>query len=242
MNIHIPKDPEQTAHVAIAHYNPRLGEKFAHLIRFLNLHPESGPQRKGSAFPVGSVHYIELLAKRFADGRRGRKPKEPKTVPDNMVSVVLQDYFGCAPADLKRIQKEHRLSMGAENIIGDLLERYLADVLEPKGWVWCSGSTAKAIDFIKPPTTSDNIWTTLQVKNRSNTENSSSITVRNGTSIKHWHRTFSNKEKTNWAAFPDAELAPLLSENGFELFVRHYLFQAKTAPTPVSPNQTELSW
>lgn len=122
MNIHIPNDPEQTARIAIAHYNPRLGEKFAHLIRFLNLHPESGPQRKGSAFPVGSVHYIELLAKRFADGRRGRKPKEPKTVPDNMVSVVLQDYFGCAPADLKRIQKEHRLSMGAENIIGDLLE------------------------------------------------------------------------------------------------------------------------
>jgi hypothetical protein len=96
--------------------------------------------------------------------------------------------------------------MGAENLVGDLLERYLASVLEPHGWIWCSGAMVKAVDFILPPSTSGGAWRMLQVKNRDNSENSSSSAIRAGTEIEKWHRTFSK-----------------LSEENFERFVRTYL-------------------
>jgi hypothetical protein len=28
----------------------------------------------------------------------------------------------------------------------DLLERYLASVLEPMGWIWCSGTMVKSVE------------------------------------------------------------------------------------------------
>jgi hypothetical protein len=63
----------------------------------------------------------------------------------------------------------------------------------------------------------------LQVKNRDNSENSSSSAIRNGTNIEKWHRTFSKRVGSNWAAFPDDETRDKLSEKAFELFVRQYL-------------------
>ena len=145
------------------------------------------------------------------------------TVPDEMVSVVLHAFFDTPAADLARIQREHLLSMGAENLIGDLLERYLASVMEPRGWIWCSGSMVRAVDFVRPPEAAGQGWRLLQVKNRDNSENSSSSAIRSGTEIEKWFRTFSKKAGANWAAFPDTTLRPHLSEEGFETFVRQYL-------------------
>ena len=51
--------------------------------------------------------------------------------------------------------------MAAENNIGLLLERFIASVLEPIGWIWCSGSAVRAVDFIEP-----NTGILLQIKNR----------------------------------------------------------------------------
>ena len=106
----------------------------------------------------------------------------------------------------------------------------MASVMEPRGWVWCTGSFVKAIDFVKPPDAKGGTWMELQVKNRNNSENSSSSAIRSGTSIKKWFRTFSTKSETNWGAFPDPALRRYLSEEGFIAFVREYLAELKESP------------
>ena len=59
----------------------------------------------------------------FHESRLPRKPTPPTTVPDEVVSIVLNISFNIQPENLERIKEEHRFSMAAENIVGDLLER-----------------------------------------------------------------------------------------------------------------------
>lgn len=204
--------------------NQNLSNKFISIINFLVYSPESSPTfgRGKTALERGSEAYIKRLAFNFANSRNYRSPTPPSTVPDKMVSVILNEYFGVEESQLPRIAIEHALSMGAENLVGDLLERYLASVLEPLGWVWCSGSVIKAVDFIKG---NGSQWHVLQVKNRDNSENSSSSNIRKGTDIKKWFRTFSRKEGSNWGAFPDAVAISLLSESKFIDFTKKYLLE-----------------
>lgn len=203
---------------------PYLAQRYADLISFLALNPAAASGMRGTNAPaIGSVDYIVLQAQNFAASRNPRAPQAPATVPDEMVSVILVSYFGINPADVERIKREHALSMGAENLVGDLLERYLASVMEPQGWIWCSGAMVRAVDFIKPPTYQGGPWSLLQVKNRDNSENSSSSAIRIGTEIEKWHRTFSKRVGSNWDAFPDASLRQGLSERGFQQFVQQYL-------------------
>ncbi|RQT62363.1 SinI family restriction endonuclease [Burkholderia cepacia] len=207
-------------------YDHTLVEKFVTIIEFLASHPHMAITLKGTKAPaIGSVEYIDRLAKSFVNERGPRAPKEPSTVPDAMVSVILVSYFNINQDDAERIKREHLLSMGAENMVGHLLERYLASVLEPRGWVWCSGSIVKSVDFIKPSIEKNGIPKLIQVKNRDNSENSSSSAVRLGTPIEKWHRSFSRREETNWGAFPDIELRKLLNESGFKKFVENYLHE-----------------
>lgn len=208
---------------AMSRINPDLADKFGDLVKFLEAHPQAASALRGSSAPkVGSAEYLRRQAEAFAQSRAMRAPRPPATVPDEMVSVILVAYFGVRQSDVERVKAEHLLSMGAENMVGDLLERYLASVMEPKGWIWCSGAMVKAADFIKPPVSQEG-WRLLQVKNRDNSENSSSSAIRVGTSIEKWHRTFSKKVGSNWAAFPDETLRASLSEAGFKAFVRGYL-------------------
>ena len=72
--------------------------------------------------------------------------------------------------------------MSAENIQGGLLEEYINSVVTQFGWFWCAGNTMRSIDFCS----SDETF--LQVKNKSNTENSSSSAIRAGTTIIKWFR------------------------------------------------------
>ena len=117
--------------------------------------------------------------------------------------------------------------MSAENLVGALLERYIAQVLEPHGWIWCAGDFIRAIDFIKY-NKSKGLWEAVQVKNRDNTENCSSSAIRHGTTIEKWFRTYSKPSKkratnTNWENFPEEEFRDQLSEEGFLQFIRNYL-------------------
>jgi hypothetical protein len=162
----------------------------------------------------------------FAASRGPKAPETPATVPDELVSFILHEYFGVPAENLERAKKEHLLSMGAENLVGELLECYLASVMEPLGWIWCSGSMVRAVDFIKPPAAGGN-WSLLQIKNRDNSENSSSSAIREGTDIQKWFRTFSKKAGSNWPAFPDTEIRPLVSEKTFLAFVKAYLAALK---------------
>lgn len=215
---------EEIAREAMRSINPNLVEPYSLMIRFLANFPEFASAMRGKSAPkVGSRTYIERQAVLFARARQPRAPQPPSTVPDEMVSVILHEYFGLAREDLERAKQEHSLSMAAENLIGDLLERYLSTILEPRGWVWCSGATVRAIDFVRPPTKKTEDWRTLQVKNRDNSENSSSSAIRNGTTIEKWHRTFSKKKGSNWSQFPDPDLRAHLSEEAFKSYARHYL-------------------
>lgn len=203
--------------------NPALTDKFVYLIKFLSQYPEncSTPRSKKIKEFFGKEEHIYYLADNFNSSRSPKKPSVPTTVPDEVVSLVLKFGFSVPEMDLARIKEEHRLSMGAENIVGDLLERYLAEKLEPSGWIWCSGTSVKAVDFIYFDEKKKE-WKLLQVKNRNNTENSSSSKIRDNTPIKKWFRTFSQRDATNWEAFPDDVSSKELSESDFRDFVERY--------------------
>ncbi len=208
----------------MAAINPSLADKFAAVIRFLIIEPDAASRLRGrNPPPVGSEIYIGKLAINFAVGRDHKTPEHPSTIPDEMVSFILQHYFDVPENDLEHIKREHLLSMGAENMVGHLLERFLATHLEPQGWIWCSGSMVKAVDFIKPPATQGGVWGMLQVKNRDNSENSSSSAIRNDTAIEKWFRTFSQRPAFNWGAFPEVSIRASLSEASFRQFVDGYL-------------------
>jgi hypothetical protein len=164
---------------------------------------------------------LTTLAEKYFTSRRTLvSPSEPQTVPDDMVSVILNSFYGHHTSRLDSIKKEHQHSMAAENMVGELLERYLDSVLKNYGWIWCCGALVKHIDFIKQSATGG--FQLLQIKNRDNSENSSSKAIRDGTDIQHWFRTFSRTGATNWGAFPDAVARSQLSESGFIRFVQQY--------------------
>ncbi|MCS7069464.1 MAG: SinI family restriction endonuclease, partial [Meiothermus sp.] len=99
-------------------------------------------------------------------------------------------------------------------LLGDLLERYIANRLEPRGWIWCAGNIVSSVDFLR-----EDLTVALQVKNRDNSENSSSSAIREGTNIKRWFRIYSRKGRTNWENFP---FASGLSEDDFHEYIKDY--------------------
>ena len=209
---------------AIQKVDPKLKTKFLTIVEFLDLEPSLRPALKGGAtLAFGSATYLARLAEAFVEGRVPNEPKPPSTVPDELVSVVLNSYFNIPKGDLGRIKREHQLSMSSEGIVGDLLERYIASVIELHSWVWCSGEVVKSVDFIKAPINRSDVWVALQVKNRDNSENSSSSAIRRGTSIKKWYRTKSRTGATMWPVFPDSIAAKSLSEEGLQKFASEYL-------------------
>lgn len=90
---------------------------------------------------------------------------------------------------LDKQEKNHTLFMSAENVLGNLLEEYIAKNVRSYGWIWCAGQTLRAIDFCNINGTE-----LLQVKNKSNSENSSSKNIREGTTIRKWYRLGTTKK------------------------------------------------
>lgn len=202
-----------------------LRNKFVTVIECLSRFPELAGKKKrgGHDLELGCREYVEAQAVSFKSGRAQKLPKPPTTVPDEMVSLILRECFDVDERDLSEIKLTHQLSMGAENFVGEMLERYLAKFAEPLGWVWCSGSAVKKVDFIRPPE-GEGEWTLLQVKNRDNSENSSSASVRVGMPIEKWHRSLSRSGETNWDACP----IPDLSESGFREFAVDYFAHVRS--------------
>lgn len=120
------KNAEELAKQKMDAINPELSSKFKFLIKFLSQFPEacSKPRSKKMQNKVGQEEHIEYLARSFHESRLPRKPTPPTTVPDEVVSIVLNISFNIQPENLERIKEEHRFSMAAENIVGDLLERF----------------------------------------------------------------------------------------------------------------------
>lgn len=196
---------------------------YATLARFLEKYPEMAVGLKdGNITPA----YLAKKAAAFKKGRVEHPPSLPETIPDERIADILQHFYSVDASSIEDAIEHHMQSMSAENIIGHLLESYIASVAEKEGWIWCSGTTVKHIDFIKPLNNFEN-WQTLQIKNRDNSENSSSASVRDGTDIMKWFRTYSRTGKTNWENFPDTTLKGKLSEDNFKDYVIQYLKRMK---------------
>lgn len=122
------------------------------------------------------------------------KLKKSKTVPDPALKVFLSTVKDEDKMPFRDILRAHRLAMSSENIIGNMLELFLAEKLQEAGWVVAWGSTISHVDLCSKD------GQLLQVKNRDNSENSSSKTVRDDHSIFYWFRSKSMNGETNWPA------------------------------------------
>lgn len=204
-----------------------LVESFSQVCNFLADNPDRISCRSKKNIPsIETQDGLEVLAKRyFSAYNKSDFPTIPVTVPDEMVSIVMQEVYGYSIKQCEQIKIEHQHSMSAEGCVGSLLERYLDSVLRSHNWYWCCGDFVRAIDFVSK--TNDNKWIALQVKNRDNSENSSSSAIRSGTEIEKWFRSFSKTGKTNWNNLPKPMQGYNLSEQGFVDFVKSYLREQK---------------
>lgn len=175
---------------------------------------------------------IEIIKDRIKSStERIHRPSIPPTVPDPVVSLVLEKYYEIENSKINEVAHEHKLSMAAENKVGEYLELFIAyHGCEDKSWVHCVDGMINKVDFIKKENSK---WILLQVKNRSNSENSSSSEIRqyiknnDNIEIEKWHRVNAYTGKTNWDKFPDSNFKDYLSEKKFHIFVNKYLSDIK---------------
>lgn len=191
---------------------------FSLVMRFLGDNPDKMTRRRNNESVTRE--FIHRKAAGFLAGRASNGPVLPRTLPDPIVKDILENAYNVKAEDLDNAINHHMQAMGAENFIGWALEAYIAKHAEPEGWAWCSGEIVRFVDFIRFDGTN---WQMLQIKNRDNSENSASASVRDGTRIQKWFRTFAGTGKTNWENFPDISLRQKLSENGFRKFVVEWL-------------------
>lgn len=152
--------------------------------------------------------YIERWVKSYIDAKenlpscRIASPKSACTDP--AIKVIVQATQGLTDEQSANGEKIHNLFMSAENIQGNLLEEYIASKVRRYGFLWCAGNIVRAVDFCN---TDGSLL--LQIKNKSNTENSSSSSIREGTSIEKWYRL--GTRTRNGEKIPDYKWADLNS-------------------------------
>lgn len=131
--------------------------------------------------------YIERWVKSYVDADRtppSTRIATPKSsCSDPAIKTIVQVSTAVNDTDAIQQERHHILFMSAENIQGNLLEEYIALNVRQHGWLWCKGNVIRAVDFC-----TQNASVFLQIKNKSNTENSSSSAIRAGTQIQKWYR------------------------------------------------------
>lgn len=172
--------------------------------------------------PKLGITAIEKWVIKYWKGYAGRPSQResnpPGTIPDPIVDTIIQSRLTHLDEhDIEQIKYAHRLGMSAENILGLILEEYLAGKLLPAGWHCAWGETVKSIDFVHED------GELLQVKNRSNSENSSSARVRDGTPIQKWHRVDANTGVYKWNELSARTGVNSLSEEDFQGYVKGLL-------------------
>ncbi|MDP9858952.1 hypothetical protein J2S71_000648 [Olsenella profusa DSM 13989] len=106
------------------------------------------------------------------------------TVTDEaLVKMVESPYHAGSEALAYEWATHHNLFMSAENIGGNLLEEYIGQKVASYGWIWCRGTILTAIDFCHRDCVH-----MFQVKNKTNTENSSGKGFREYRGAEVWHR------------------------------------------------------
>ncbi|MEG1398994.1 MAG: SinI family restriction endonuclease [Acinetobacter sp.] len=155
-------------------------------------------------------------------------PNENLVVDDgfrSIFNICTQENFDST--DFENLARMHKKFMLVENIAGIALEEYIATELKAYGWVWCSGNFIQGTDLIKKNI--DGEWEFLQIKSRSNTENSSSDKIRAlignraNIRIKDWYRLDVSQPEAHtlkWDQLNTIAGSQNLSDEGFIEFFR----------------------
>lgn len=138
----------------------------------------------GSTYRDYLDRWIEKYRKAESYSTQPRRAKPKGSCNDPAVKAIVKIATGVSDEAASKQESHHNLFMSAENIQGALLEEYIASGIAEHGWIWCKGNVLRAVDFCLPHPK----LRLLQVKNKSNSENSSSSSVRSGTIIEKWHR------------------------------------------------------
>ena len=203
---------------------------------------------KGSGFDIVSefwkVHVTDASAKtlptfikEFVKGYNNRPSvrtsKKTGTIPDHLIDEIIQARIPkFSKRDITLISFGHRLSMATENILGLILEEYIHSKAIAHGWSCCWGNSIRSVDFCST-------YKMLQVKNRSNTENSSSSKIRSGTRIEKWFRINAINGKTNWLELDRIiGVSQLFSEKEFIAYAKALI---KTNPAALYVEPKALS-
>lgn len=156
---------------------------------------------------------------KYIAGRYSCASNRISNLPGTIADPIIEEIIGARlvnlkQEDLEKIIYAHRLGMSAENILGLMLEEYLATNLSAYGWHCAWGETVKSVDFVHED------GSLLQIKNRSNSENSSSSTVRHGTKIDKWYRIKADRVEYMWDSLNEICGTDHLSEGAFVDFAR----------------------
>jgi hypothetical protein len=181
--------------------------------------------------PPSGKEYIRAWVNAYAKGigntGTARELRPMGTTPDPIITMMIKAHEGVSRKEAERQIEHHRTAMRHENLVGPLLEEYLAARLGKLGWLCAWGSTIQHVDFMGPR------GRLLQVKNRSNSENSASSSVRKKRpDIEKWHRIDASTGEDQWH-----ELRHLLrykgrvhlNERDFQEFVRRALITLRRA-------------
>ena len=186
--------------------------------------PGLSPTLKGNTPEALAQSWLKKYRDSY-ENRISRRISQPLgTVADPIVTTIINARLTQLTADdLEEIKYAHRLSMSAENIQGLLLEEFLAEQLSEYGWYCCWGESVRHVDFCNVD------GSLLQVKNRSNSENSSSSRVRIKQPIEKWHRVDARTGLYRWAYFNEKYSTERFSEENFVLFVQGVLAENPNA-------------
>lgn len=141
-----------------------------------------------SIYEQMASEYIQKWCANYVSERSNpsiRKALKNYGEKDSALTARIKANTNASDEILDNYVTGHFLYMSAENMNGSILEEYLCKVLEPEDWLWCAGAVYRAIDFCY---FGEDHTVLLQVKNKYNTENSSSSAIRVGTDIVKWNR------------------------------------------------------
>jgi hypothetical protein len=182
--------------------------------------PGLSPTIKADTPEMLAQKWLKRYQRSYENRISRRRSNPPGTVADPIVnSIISARLAGLNHTHLDQIKFAHRLSMSAENIQGLLLEEFLAKELIEYGWYCCWGETIRDVDFCNID------GSLLQVKNRSNSENSASSRVRVNQPIEKWHRVDANSGRYKWSYFNQKYHTDRFSEENFVSFVQQVLAQ-----------------
>jgi SinI restriction endonuclease len=220
---------------AVATTHPALPEAHRVILRACYKTPDLAPSVNAKTPELVALAWLKKYRSGFENRISQRTSNPPGTVADPIVDTIVGARLsGLSTDQLSQIKFAHRLSMSAENILGLLLEEYLAEILAEYGWHCGWGEVVRHVDFCH------NDGALLQIKNRSNSENSSSSRVRLNQPIEKWYRVDAKTGQYQWSEFNQRYNTDRFSEAGFIEFVQWVLTENPGALAIEADNPWQL--